>query len=232
MTPRYAIYFSPEAQSPWWSFGAHWLGRDEQKNIALQCAAHDGLPAEELERITTEPRRYGFHATLKAPFRLADGRGEDDLLTSVQALALSLEFVKLGPMQVKTLENFVALMPDAVPPGLESLAQSCVTELDGLRAPMSEAEIQKRQPHRLDARGRELLALYGYPHVLERFRFHMTLTGPVTAEEARLVTNALAPDVSRLNTASPLVLDRLCIFREEAPGLPFLRIADTSLGQP
>ncbi len=232
MTVRYAVYFSPEVQSPWWTLGARWIGRDEQKDIALQRTAPCSLPDAALEHITAEPRRYGFHATLKPPFRLTDGLDEADLLRSTHALARRLEPLPLGPMHLRELDDFLALMPDAAVPGLELFAQSCMTELDGLRAPMSEAEIQKRQPHKLDARGRELLALYGYPHVLERFRFHMTLTGPVTTLEARLVTLALAPDVSRLNAASPLVLDRLCIFREDAPGLPFLRIADMPLRQP
>ncbi len=232
MTARYAVYFSPEVQSPWWAFGARWIGRDEQKDIALRRAAPCSLPDAALEHITAEPRRYGFHATLKAPFRLAERLGETDLLSSTHALARRLEPLPLGPVHLKELDDFLALVPDTAPPGLERLAQSCVAELDSLRAPMSEAEIQRRNPDKLDARGRELLALYGYPHVLERFRFHMTLTGPVTALEARLVTLALAPDVSRLNAESPLVLDRLCIFREEAPGRPFLRIADMPLRQP
>lgn len=232
MTARYALYFSPENPSPWWTFGAQWLGRDEQKNIALQRPAHAGLPAAELGHITVEPRRYGFHATLKAPFRLADGLGEGDLLKSTHALARRLEPLALGPMSLKKLDDFMALIPDSVPPGLQSLAGSCVVELDGLRAPMSQAELQKRQPHKLDGRGRALLALYGYPHVLERFRFHMTLTGPVNTPEVALVTLALTPDICRLNAESPLVLDRLCIFREAMPGQPFLRIVDIPLGPP
>ena len=35
MSARYAIYLAPAHGSPWWTFGAHWLGRDESNGAAL-----------------------------------------------------------------------------------------------------------------------------------------------------------------------------------------------------
>ncbi|MDP2033982.1 MAG: DUF1045 domain-containing protein [Polaromonas sp.] len=229
MSARYAIYFSPAKHSAWWTWGAHWLGRDEHDNTALPQPELAGIGPEELQAITAEPRRYGFHATLKAPFHLSAGHQEADLVARLGRLAQTLAPVALGPLQLATLGNFVALVPRAPPAGLQALAATCVTGLDDLRAPLTEAELARRRSAGLDTRETELLALHGYPHVLERFRFHMTLTGPVDAATAQRVGQALAGEASRLNAQAPLLLDRLCLFVEQGPGAPFQRVIDLRL---
>jgi hypothetical protein len=101
--------------------------------------------------------------------------------------------------------------------------------LDDLRAPLSPEEWGRRQVAQLDARGLELLNCYGYPYVLDRFRFHFSLTGPVDPSSQQRTIQALAEQVRHLNAATPLVLDRLCVFEETSPGAPFRRIADMAL---
>jgi putative phosphonate metabolism protein len=229
MSARYAIYFSPAKHSAWWTFGAHWLGRDEHDHTALAQPEVAGIGPQELQTITAEPRRYGFHATLKAPFHLSAGHREADLVARLGRLAQMLEPVALGPLQLATLGNFVALVPEAPPAGLQSLAAACVTGLDDLRAPLSDTDLARRRNAGLDAREAELLALHGYPHVLERFRFHMTLTGAVDAATAQRVCQALASQPARLNAEAPPVLDRLCLFVEQNPGAPFQRVIDLRL---
>ncbi|MBA4327865.1 MAG: hypothetical protein C0428_06530 [Polaromonas sp.] len=229
MSTRYAIYFSPAKHSAWWTLGANWLGRDEHDNTALPQPEAAGISPEQLQAITAEPRRYGFHATLKAPFHLSAGHTGADLVARLGRLAQTLTPVALGPLQLATLGNFVALVPQAPPAGLQKLAAACVTELGDLRAPLGEADLARRRSAGLDDREAELLALHGYPHVLERFRFHMTLTGPVDAATAQRVSQALAAETSRLNTQAPLSLDRLCLFVEQAPGAPFQRVIDLRL---
>ncbi|WP_395055885.1 DUF1045 domain-containing protein [Polaromonas sp.] len=229
MSPRYAIYFSPAKHSAWWTFGAHWLGRDEHDNRTLSQPEAAGIAPAELQTITAEPRRYGFHATLKAPFHLSDGHNEADLVARLGRLAQALSPVALGPLQLATLGNFVALVPEAAPAGLHTLATACVAGLDDLRAPLSEADLARRRSAGLDAREAELLALYGYPYVLERFRFHMTLTGPVDDAMAQRVRLATAANLAALNAQAPLALDRLCLFVEHDSGAPFRRVIDLRL---
>lgn len=229
MKPRYAIYFAPAPASPWWEFGTNWLGRDECLDIARAQQTMNGIEPTELHEITTEPRRYGFHATLKAPLRLRGNYSAADLTARLQTLAATLKPVPLGPTQAVALGNFVALMPTQVPNGLMALAASCVTELDGFRAPLSAADLRRRRVEHLDAREQELLQLFGYPYVLERYRFHLTLTGPLTRPTAQRVLQAVAQPVAQLNATAPLVLDRLCLFVEPAPGQPFQRVADMAL---
>ena len=229
MMHRYAIYFAPAPDSAWWEFGTRWLGRDEFRDIdRVQPRLPDILPAE-LRRITTQARRYGFHATLKAPFRLRQDCTANDLISRMQSLASSLKPLVLGSMQASTLGDFVALTPDSPSEELMALARTCVTDLDDLRAPLDHADLTRRRLEHLDPREQELLHQYGYPHVLERFRFHVTLTGPVPPSTSHKVLRAVAEPLAHLNASTPLLLDRLCLFVEPAPGQAFLRIADRLL---
>jgi putative phosphonate metabolism protein len=228
MMPRYAVYFAPANDSPWWEFGSRWLGRDEFQDINRVQASLAQIGPAELRDITAQPRRYGFHATLKAPFRLRDGYSLENLTTRMQALSTRLKPVVLGPMQASILGDFVALVPSSGPDELMALAAACVTDLDDLRAPLIEADLARRRIEHLDPRELELLQQYGYPYVLERFRFHLTLSGPVPQATAQRVLMAVAEPLAQLNASTPLVLDRLCLFVEPAPGQAFRRIADVS----
>ena len=229
MSARYAIYFSPAKHSPWWNFGAQWLGRDECDDKALAQPVLTQIGLTDLNSITAEPRRYGFHATLKAPFHLREGLSLDDLVTRVQALAAKLHPVNLGPLQLVTLGDFVALMPLTATEELAALAAACVVELDDMRAPLTAAELARRRIGQLSTREQELLRQYGYPYALDRFRLHFTLSGPVPRATAQSVMQAVTQAVAGLNSATPLLLDRLCLFVEAAPGEAFKRVADVEL---
>ena len=229
MTTRYAVYFAPDRHARWREFGATWLGRDEHDSRPLPQPMLEAISPASLVQITQEPARYGFHATLKAPFELAPGFTEADLSRRLKTLATRLHPVALGSLRVTTLGNFVALTPAVEPEGLQVLAAACVTELDDLRAPLRQAERQRRLGSHLDQREVELLDLHGYPHVMDRFRFHMTLTGPVSPAVARNVAEAVTDQVAQLNAAEPLCLDRLCLFVEPTPGAFFHRILDLKL---
>ena len=229
MSARYAIYFTPAHGSPWWNFGAHWLGRDERNNQALVQPALADLPAQQLLQLTAYPRRYGFHATLKAPFTLRDGVSESELLARMRALTLQLKPLALGPMLATRLDDFTAVIPHTAPAALASFAASCVTSLDDLRAPLSQQDLARRLAQTLDARQQELLMQYGYPHVLERYQLHFTLTGPITEPLAQRVLRAVEDSIAHLNQEQPLVLDRLCLFVESEPGANFVRLADAEL---
>ena len=229
MSTRYAIYFTPTQGTPWWNFGAHWLGRDECTNQALVQPELAEIPAQQLLQLTAYPRRYGFHATLKAPFTLRDGVTETELLARMRTLAQQLKPLALGPMVATRLDNFTALVPHAPSAALGTLAATCVTSLDDLRAPLSQQDLARRLAQHLDAREQELLMQYGYPHVMERYQLHFTLTGPIAEPLAEVVIRAVDGPVARLNQERPLVLDRLCLFVESEPGANFLRVADAEL---
>ena len=81
---RYALYYTPPPDSPLWRFGCAVIGYDSVLGCDVPLALPEGWSTDDWRAATTEPRRYGFHATLKAPFRLAAGSTEDDLLEAVR----------------------------------------------------------------------------------------------------------------------------------------------------
>lgn len=222
---RHAIYFAPAVSSAWWRFGAGWLGWDEIRGEALPQPLLHGIARDDFHTLVAEPRRYGFHATLKAPFQLRADVDEQALFARVDRLARQLVAVPAGPLEPVVISRFVALASQRQPAALAALAMRCVMDLEDLRAPMAPEEAARRSGG-LTPRQRELLAHYGYPYVLEEFRFHMTLSAkadPATAD--RLVQGASSA-VARLG---PLCVDRLCVFREDHPGAPFLRVHEAEL---
>ena len=82
---RCAVYFVPEVGSDWWQAGSQWLGRCAASGALFPPPHIDGVEPAQFQTLTAEPRRYGWHATLKAPFRLASGHSPDTLRTATRA---------------------------------------------------------------------------------------------------------------------------------------------------
>lgn len=221
---RYAIYHAP-APGMFAQAAARWLGWDAQTGRPVEQPDLPDMPLA-LHDLTHNPRRYGFHATLKPPFRLADGLDEGALVAAVKDLARQLAPVVMPGLRPIRHCGFVALVPDvaggttapqAGPEQLNQLAARVVIDLDGLRAPLTQAEIARRNPHLLSPRQRALLDLYGYPHVLEAFRFHMTLSdGLDDATAAAVLPHAQAHFADVL--PRPFIVDALSVFGEDDEG--------------
>ena len=207
---RYAVYFAPAEASPLGRFGAAWLGRDAG-GLDLP-----GLPRPRAE-LTAAPRRYGFHATLKAPFRLADGCDRDGLARALDALAARHAAFELPMLALAALGGFLALVPTRASPELDRVAAACVTELDRFRAEPGPDELARRRAAGLDAAEEAHLSRWGYPYVLDRFQFHLTLTGPLPPAERAAVAGVLAPVLAPL-LAAPLAFQHLCLFAEAQDG--------------
>ncbi|MEW6256422.1 MAG: DUF1045 domain-containing protein [Pseudomonadota bacterium] len=221
MSVRYAVYLAPPPDSFLWSFGSSVLGYDAARGEDLAFPELSGFDVEAWRDLTAEPRRYGFHGTLKAPFRLDEGRDEDDLLAAAEALAAQHHSFELAGLAVTALGSFVALVPTLPLPALCDLADSAVVDLDRLRAPLSPPEVARRRPEMLSARQREHLARYGYPYVLEDFRFHMTLTGPLTDDVRPHAFNALTQACAMASAHLPVEIVDLCIYRQDRPDARF-----------
>ncbi|MCF4128566.1 DUF1045 domain-containing protein [Methylobacterium sp. SyP6R] len=207
-SPRYALYFTPRPGSDLARFGSAVLGYDNHTGAEIP---RPGRLAD-LPGVTGSPRVYGFHATLKAPMRLRAGATEADLLEAAATLAADHPLVSVGPLQVATLGAFTALIPVAAPPELGLFAAECVAAFEPFRAPLTEAEIVRRRPERLSPRGRALLAAWGYPHVFEEFRFHMTLTDALPEADRAPWRERLA---AAYGEAEPLTLDALSVLRQD-----------------
>lgn len=211
---RYAIYAAPEG--PLWDWASQWLGWDAARGTGVAPPHVEGLPRP-LADLTETPRKYGFHATVKPPFRLAEGAGVADLDWAAGALCLRMAPAAAPGLRLARLGGFLALVPDGDDRALNALAARTVEALDAFRAPPSAEEIARRRPERLTPRQRQYLDRWGYPHVMDEFRLHLTLTGDLPEDEAAAVERVLAPRVAPF-LPRPFVIDSLCLFGEALDG--------------
>ena len=196
---RYAIYYTPAAGSALARFGEAWFAR---KAPCLDA-----------------PRRYGFHGTLKAPFRLANGTSEAELLLAAERFAAERGALRGPSLRPAVLAGFLALMPSEPFEELDRLAADCVAAFDRFRAPPGEAELARRRRAGLSASQEALLRRWGYPYVMEAFRFHMTLTGRL--DEAGLASERALAGAMLGEAPAPLDVDAATIMVEPSDGEAF-----------
>ena len=206
---RFAVYWLPDGRLG--NIGSEWLGW----NARTRRYHRDALPD------TQPPRPYGFHATIKPPFRLAPGASEGALRVAFRGLAEGLDAVDLGPLSLHRLGGFLALTPEFQP---RTLAARTVEALDGFRAAPTGAELARRRAAGLTPVQDALLRRWGYPYVMDEFRLHLTLTGrnpsDLTETMARRRFDPLLGD--------PVTLARLSLVGEDALGR-FHLIEDAAL---
>ncbi len=212
---RYAIYWVPQA-GPFADWAGAWLGWDLLMGRAVPHPVAKDLPRP-VSEITAAPRKYGLHATLKPPFALAEGKTTTTLNAALAGLAARLAPVEVPALRLGNLGGFLALVPPESDMSLRSVADACVTELDAMRAPLSESQLARRREGGLTERQERNLTTWGYPYVLEEFRFHVTLTGRLRPGEAVPVASFLAARAEPL-VARPFRLDQVALCGEDEAG--------------
>jgi putative phosphonate metabolism protein len=227
---RLAIYFVPAAGSSLYRFGASALGYDCYTAEALARPPAIDLGEAEWAALTEEPTTYGFHATLKAPFRLRSEFTPQDVLAAVRTLAAATPSTRFAPA-VQLIAGFVAIVPAAPSAAIDRVAAKCVTAFDRFRVPASEAERQRRLAAGLSPRQTEYLDRWGYPYVFEEFRFHMTLTGRLPAERRQSVHALLQQEFARQYGESPIRLDRITLVTQDHPQARFRVAGHARLGR-
>ncbi len=211
---RYAIYYVPPVSAEWSKWATQWLGWDLNRCQSCAQPQFDGL---NLAEVTHTPRTYGLHATLKPPFRLAEGCSSDDLITACGDLAQTLAPVQMEGLELARLGRFFALRPCGGEETLNALAADCVTKLDPFRATATLAELEKRRARGLNAKQDALLSRWGYPYVLDQFRFHITLTGKRPKAEHTLIETALTAELCPL-LPTPFTINEIALVGEAPDG--------------
>ncbi len=211
---RIALYWAPAITDPLHAHASAWLGRDAEAGAAVPQPAIPGIA-----EATADPRLYGFHATLKAPFRLATSYAE--ARAAAGFLADRTVPFTLPPLVLRDLRGFLALIESEPCPALAAFADDCVRTLDPHRALLTDDEIARRGPDRLSARQRENLRRWGYHLVFEDFQFHGTLTGRLAEDQRAVFEPAAAAFFGNL-PAAPRMVRELCLFTQGSPGAPFL----------
>lgn len=209
---RYAIYAMPPTDSALWAIGSSVLGYDAASGLDVPFPDHP-IFADPLSLAwSAEPRRYGFHGTLKAPFRLAEGRSEADLVAELQGFASVRHSIPLD-LTLAPVGHFLALVDPEPPPALRQLADDCVRHFDPFREPLSPEDRERRHPDALIQRQVDNLDTWGYPYVFDDFQFHMTLTGSLDVADRHRLEPVLRELLGAVSLR--LTLDALALFRQD-----------------
>ena len=227
---RYALYYAPRSEEGLAAAASQWLGWNPEPGRGRAVPLSSGIDPERLAEIIAAPRRYGFHGTLKAPIALADEASESDFLAAVGRFAASQRALTVPSIKLAELSDFLALVPTSRCPDLQDLADRCVVEFDEFRRPADEAELARRRASGLSPRQEELLKRWGYPYVLEEWRFHLTLTGRLPDAAERTVVMGILKQRFGGFVDRPLQVRDLCVFRQSAADRPFNVLARFRLG--
>lgn len=209
---RFAIYYLPPEGSDLARFGASWLGWDVDSGAAVP---QPDMPFD-IEAATRTPRKYGFHGTIKPPFKLPKGKTAAGLQEALEQFCAVQPAVTVDSLAPRTIGRFLALTPQGNLSALNSLAGGCVAALDDFRAPLDAEDLARRRAGGLTQQQEVLLARWGYPFVMAEFRFHMTLTGRLAPEAQAVVKEAVAAGLPVLQ--KPYVIDALALVGEGLDG--------------
>jgi putative phosphonate metabolism protein len=212
---RYAVYVTLP-QGPLSDFGAAWLGWNAATGERPDAPVVHGLPLPAHE-ITATPRKYGLHGTIKPPFRLVEGMDFDALHDGFARFCATQAPVTLDGLALTRLGRFLALTPVGETGALSTLAARTVEALDPFRAPLTKAELDKRRTSGLNDRQEALLTRWGYPYVMDQFRFHITLSGKLDRDMAEQVRSALLPHIEP-HLPSPFTVEALTLCGEDSTG--------------
>jgi putative phosphonate metabolism protein len=212
--PRYAIYYVSAPGGDLDRFGAQLLGYDAFSGEDLPLPDDLVQLVPDWRALTRDPRKYGFHATLKAPLPLAQGKTETELIAACATFAGTPRPIPVIRPVVGSISGFIAVVPTEPSTELERLAADCVREFDSFRAPLTPEDRVRRNPSALTPRQREHLDRWGYPYVMADFRFHMTLTVRLDAGRREPVLTMLRHRFSALGLQT-LAIDRIALFRQD-----------------
>ncbi len=219
---RYAVYFAPPPDSRWWQAGSQWLGRCAAGSTLKPMPAIKGISDEAFHQVTAAPRRYGWHATLKAPFTLAPSADADQLRVALTRIAASSSAFDLPPLKVALLDDFLAIVPQNRSAAVDAVAARCVMELQPLAAPLSATELQRRRQAPLSPEQDAHLERWGYPFVLDQFQVHCSLTGSLKHLNSQQVQNLQRGAHDWFAKLPPCRFETLALFAEPTQGADFV----------
>jgi len=218
---RFAIYYAPASSSLLWHIGCQWLSHNDLAGKGIIPDSFSCFTAARLAEITESPRHYGLHGTLKAPFRLVSYRSEEDLHSCLNSFTRQRKPFVTPPLCLRLLNDFFCLCPERRASEIDNLAAECVQVFDEFRAPLNQIELDRRGTGALTEDEKHNLFTWGYPYVMEQFRFHITLTGRIDDEHERELLQTCLGDFFAPVIGKSLTVDGISLFVEPSPGEPF-----------
>ncbi len=181
-----------------------------------------GISDEAFHQVTAAPRRYGWHATLKAPFSLSPGADVEQVRAALKKIAASSSTFEMPPLRVARLNDFLAIVPQTHSAAADAVAARCVVELQPLAAALSATELQRRRQAQLTPAQDDLLVSWGYPFVLDQFQFHCSLTGSLRLLKPAQIENLQQTAQDWFADLPPCRFETLALFVEPARGADFM----------
>lgn len=219
---RYALYYSPAPSSLFWELGCKWLGRDPLTQKKIVQDHFSGVNPDRLYELTKTAGRYGLHATLKAPFRMAPLSSESNLRSDLNVFSRRYSSFLAPPLELRQIDDFFCLCPQVPSVQLNSLADDCVRTFDEYRAPLTRIELARRRAEILTTEEKKHLSTWGYPYVMDQFRFHITLTGRISDAYEKIVIRAMLSQIFEPVIGKPFLIEAVSLFIEPALGQPFI----------
>ncbi|MEO1322116.1 MAG: DUF1045 domain-containing protein [Pseudomonadota bacterium] len=224
---RYAIYYTPAKDHPICLLGSEWLGRSAFTGDKIRRREFDDINDDDIDRLTSSPSHYGFHATMKAPFELHADRTEAELVKHLHSFARKQPVFDVN-LSVKTLGQFLALRLTSNFEAMRQLHEACVKDFDHFRAELSPDDIERRRRANLSPEQDARMLEWGYPYIFDDFRWHMTLSSRIVSESTRERLHGLLQDYFRPALMSPLRVDGIAVYRQVDRRAPFNIIARAS----
>lgn len=207
------------------------MGRDAATGELLEPEPCGQIDTAQIKALTATPRRYGLHATLKAPFVMADNMSEAGLHSALLQFTCERAPFVCPPLELRVINKFFCLCPARQDVMLSAFAGDCVMHFDTFRAPLSLEERNRRCKQQLSALEKKYLLTWGYPYVLDCFKFHITLTERIEDSAKREYVGSILQDIFAPVIGTPLAMDNISLFVEPEPGHPFSYVKHYSLGQ-
>ena len=219
-SPRYAIYYTPAEGHPITRLGSEWLGRNAYTGDRIKRREFPDITDDDIDRLTSSPSHYGFHATMKAPFELKPDRTEAELVQHLHGFAQKQPVFDVN-LAVRSLGQFLALRLTSNYDAMRALHEACVKDFDGFRAELSYDDIERRRKANLSPEQDARMLEWGYPYIFDDFRWHMTLSSRIVSESTRERLHALLEDYFRPALMSPLRVDGIAVYRQVDRRAPF-----------
>ena len=219
---RYAIYWLPAPGSPLGQFGRDLFGGCPDSGDHPKTRKDFGLESGLAARAVEKPRRYGFHGTVKAPFRPAAGVSAADIAGELERFCARRRRIRSGALVLQRFPRYLALCPADRTAEIGWLASECAVHFDRFRAPLDDEERARRGNH-LTELERLHFEQFGYPYIFSLFRFHVSLAGPLSPRELDAVAAGLRPELTAC-AAQDFILADLCLLGDPGGGAMFRTI--------
>jgi hypothetical protein len=227
MSARYAIYYSPELGSPLDIFGRTWF--DEKTNGNPKAVAN--LNPKRLEELSELSRKYGFHGTLKPPFSLNPSTSVESLLSAARVFARSLSPIEIPPLELAIIGKFIALTPTSQSAALEKLSAACVRAFEAYRLPLSDEQLANYKQNKLTVHQEQMLEHWGYPYVMEEFRFHISVTDRIDDPHEREEIIDALEKVAGPMLSKPVLVREITVFSQTGLDAPMVAIERIPFGR-